>query len=138
MPPWRQWYVGREAIGSFLALAWKVCGGIRLVPTAANRQPAFAMYTRRVADAPWAAHAIHVLELEHETISTLTLFVEPVGPRLFDAFRLPQTLPMPRAPRCRPRRTTVETRGAHGMQRLPWWKRACPFMRMTAEAAKAD
>jgi hypothetical protein len=34
-----------------------------------------------------------VLALEHETISTLTVFVPPVGPRLFDAFGLPLTLP---------------------------------------------
>jgi RNA polymerase sigma-70 factor (ECF subfamily) len=93
MPPWLQWYTGREAIGSFIALAWKVCGNIRLVPTSANRQAAFAMYTRTDADAPWAAHGIHVLAFERELISTLTLFVEPTGPHLFPAFGLPLTLP---------------------------------------------
>ena len=44
MPPWRQWYTGREAIRSFFAVAWKTCGGLRLVATAANGQPAFAVY----------------------------------------------------------------------------------------------
>jgi hypothetical protein len=34
-----------------------------------------------------------VLALEDDMISTLTLFVEPVGPRLFDAFELPLILP---------------------------------------------
>jgi RNA polymerase sigma-70 factor, ECF subfamily len=58
-----------------------------------NRQPAFAVYTRSGADAPWAAHSIHVLALEHDMISTLTLFVEPAGPRLFHAFGLPLILP---------------------------------------------
>lgn len=90
MPPWLQWYGGREAMRSFFAIAWKARGGIRLVPTAANRQPAFAMYTRTGADAPWAAHAIQVLALEHDMISTLTLFVEPA---LFHAFGLPLIIP---------------------------------------------
>jgi len=90
MPPWLQWYAGREAIRSFVALAWKVCGGVRLVPTAANGQPAFAVYTRTGAEPPWAAQSIHVLTLEHETISTLTVFLEPA---VFRAFGLPLTLP---------------------------------------------
>jgi RNA polymerase sigma-70 factor (ECF subfamily) len=93
MPPWPQWYAGREAIGSFFSMAWKTCGGLRLVPTAANRQPAFAIYERAGADAQWTAHSIHVLALEQDRISTLTLFVPPVGPRLFQAFGLPLVLP---------------------------------------------
>ena len=90
MPPWLQWYAGREAIRSFVALAWKACGGVRLVPTAANGQPAFAVYTRTGAEPPWAAQSIHVLTLEHETISTLTVFLEPA---VFHAFGLPLILP---------------------------------------------
>ncbi|MBV9756772.1 MAG: sigma-70 family RNA polymerase sigma factor [Alphaproteobacteria bacterium] len=93
MPPWQQWYTGRRAVGAFIALAWKVCGDIRLVPASANRQPAFAMYTRRRADAPWSAHAIHVLALERDMVATMTLFVEPAGPPLFRAFGLPLSLP---------------------------------------------
>jgi len=89
MPPWLQWYAGREAIRSFFAIAWQTCGGLRLVPTAANGQPAFAVYTRDGADGPWAAHSIQVLTLEDGMISTLTLFVPPTGPRLFHAFGLP-------------------------------------------------
>ena len=90
MPPWLQWYAGREAIRSFVAMAWKACGGVRLVPTAANGQPAFAVYTRTGARTPWAAQSIHVLTLEHETISTLTVFLEPA---VFHAFGLPLVLP---------------------------------------------
>ena len=93
MPPWLQWYAGREAIRSFFAMAWKTCSGLRLAPTAANGQPAFAVYARAGADAVWAAHSIHVLALEDERISTLTLFVPPPGPRLFHAFGLPLSLP---------------------------------------------
>jgi RNA polymerase sigma-70 factor (ECF subfamily) len=93
MPPLSQWYAGRQAISTFFEWAWKAYDGFRLVPTAANRQPAFAAYSRTSADAPWAAHSIHVLALEHDMISTLTLFVKPVGPCLFHAFGLPLTLP---------------------------------------------
>lgn len=66
--------------------------GFRMVPTAANRQPAFAAYSRTSANAPWTAHSIHVLELEGDMISRLTLFVKPDAPRLFGAFGLPLTL----------------------------------------------
>ena len=93
MPPWLQWYAGRGAIGAFFTLAWKTCGGLRLVPTAANGQPAFAVYERSGSDGRWAAHAIQVLTLEVGVISSLTLFVPPVGPKLFDAFGLPAALP---------------------------------------------
>jgi RNA polymerase sigma-70 factor (ECF subfamily) len=93
MPPLPQWYAGHQAIRTFFDWAWKAYGGFRLMPTAANRQPAFAAYSRSRADAPWAAHSIHVLTLEHDLISTLTLFVKPAGPRLFHAFGLPPILP---------------------------------------------
>ena len=92
MPPWRQWYAGRYAIREFFALAWNTVGGLRLAPTAANGQPAFAVYARASADSQWAAHALQVIELDHYSISTLTLFVGPLGPRLFPAFGLPLTL----------------------------------------------
>ncbi|HLW93465.1 MAG TPA: sigma-70 family RNA polymerase sigma factor [Roseiarcus sp.] len=93
MPPWLQWYAGREAIGSFFALAWKTCGGLRLVPIAANGQPAFAVYECSGPNAQWAAHSIHVLTLQDDIISTLTIFTPPVGPQLFPAFGLPVVLP---------------------------------------------
>jgi RNA polymerase sigma-70 factor, ECF subfamily len=92
MPPLGQWYAGRESIRTFFAWAWKAYDGFRLVPTAANRQPAFAAYSRTVADAPWVAHSIHVLSLENDLISTLTLFAKPTAPSLFPAFGLPLTL----------------------------------------------
>ena len=93
MPPWLEWYAGRQAIGSFFAMAWKTCGGLRLVPTAANGQPAFAVYERTGTPVVWTAHSIHVLTLNDDRISALTLFVPPTGPQLFRAFGLPLTLP---------------------------------------------
>lgn len=95
MPPWLEWYVGREMIRSFFAMAWKTCGGLHLVPTAANGQPAFAVYETSGADGQWHAHSIHVLTLNHEAISRLTLFIEP---RLFAVFGLPLILPPDQAP----------------------------------------
>jgi RNA polymerase sigma-70 factor, ECF subfamily len=87
-----QWYVGRDMIGAFFAMAWKTCGGLRLTSTAANGQPAFAVYERG-ATGRFAAHSIHVLTLERDAIATLTAFVPPTGPQLFNAFGLPLVLP---------------------------------------------
>jgi RNA polymerase sigma-70 factor (ECF subfamily) len=69
MPPWREWFVGRDTIGSFFGAAWKTCNGLRLVPTGANGQPAFAVYELSTGpNARWAAHSIHVLSLDQEVI----------------------------------------------------------------------
>jgi len=94
MPPWLLWFRGRPAIGSFFGMAWKTCGGLRLLPTAANGQPAFAVYEYSDAQARWNARTIHVLTLQDETISTLTAFELPTGPDLFQAFGLPLILPI--------------------------------------------
>jgi RNA polymerase sigma-70 factor (ECF subfamily) len=93
MPPLPQWYAGRDAVRTFFEWAWKLYDGFRMVPTLANRQPAFAGYSRSSPDAPWTAHSIHVLTLVKGTISALTLFVKPEAPRLFAAFGLPLVLP---------------------------------------------
>ncbi len=89
MPPLPQWCAGRQAIRAFFEWAWKGYDGFWMIPTAANRQPAFAAYSRKRADEAWAAHSIHVLSLENDMISTLTLFAKPAGPPLFSAFGLP-------------------------------------------------
>src|SRR5262249_5867173 len=86
MPPWLQWYAGREAIRAFFAIAWQSCRGMRVIPTAANGQPAFAVYARTEADPHFTANAIHVLTLDGERISTMTLFLEP---RMFEVCGLP-------------------------------------------------
>jgi RNA polymerase sigma-70 factor, ECF subfamily len=92
MPPIPQWYVGRDAIGTFFRFAWKLYDSHRMIPTAANGQPAFAAYSRARAGAPWEAHSIHVLTLEHDAISRITLFAKPDGLLLFPAFGLPLIL----------------------------------------------
>ena len=93
MPPWPQWYQGREAIQAFFAWAWRSNGNrrpSRLVPTAANRQPAFALYTRDPDGSVYQAHGIWLLTLRDDTISALTGFRDP---GLFAAFGLPAILP---------------------------------------------
>ncbi|MGA7109042.1 MAG: sigma-70 family RNA polymerase sigma factor [Terracidiphilus sp.] len=90
MPPWLQWFIGRETIGTFFAAAWKTCGGLHLVPTSANGQPAFAIYEFSATDKRWNSHSIHVLTFEGEEISAITLFLDP---QLFQHFGLPQFLP---------------------------------------------
>jgi RNA polymerase sigma-70 factor, ECF subfamily len=93
MPPWRQWYRGREAIRAFFETVWSSYGSFRLVPTSANRQPAFAVYSRGKTESICRAHSIQLLELEDDGIASLTKFVGPVGPKLFVHFGLLPHLP---------------------------------------------
>jgi RNA polymerase sigma-70 factor (ECF subfamily) len=91
MPPWRQWYRGRKAIRAFFAWAWELpgIGSSRLVPIAANRQPAFALYRSAQDDPERRAHGIELLTLQDDAIAVLTVFRDP---RLFAAFGLPAVL----------------------------------------------
>jgi RNA polymerase sigma-70 factor, ECF subfamily len=92
MPPWRQWYAGRDAIRNFFGTIWKSYRGFRLIPVAANTQPAFALYTLASEPGLWNAHSLQVLSVHDDRISRLTMFMKPLGPELFPAFRLPSTL----------------------------------------------
>ena len=96
MPP-SPWYVGRAAIRAFVASVWSPMGGMRrrLVPTAANRQPAIAQYRFDPERSEWRAFAIQVLTLQEDAIAVVTHFSDP---RLFAAFGLPAVRPSwPRA-----------------------------------------
>jgi RNA polymerase sigma-70 factor, ECF subfamily len=44
MPPFPQWFLGRDAIGEFMATAFARGAAFRFVPTRANGQPALALY----------------------------------------------------------------------------------------------
>jgi len=92
MPPWRQWYAGRDSIANFFGTAWKFYQGFRMVPIAANTQPAFALYTRSSEPGVWTAHSLQVLSVRDDRISQLTLFMKPLSPQLFPAFKLPLAL----------------------------------------------
>ena len=88
MPPRREWYSGREAIRAFFGWAWKLYGGFRLVPTAANGQPAFAVHSRNQEGPEWRPHSIHVLTLYDDSIAAFTMFR---APEVFAAFGLPRS-----------------------------------------------
>jgi RNA polymerase sigma-70 factor (ECF subfamily) len=91
MPPWKQWYRGRAAIAAFFGFTGRPGGHapFRLVPTAANRQPAFAFYSRWQS-AEWRFHSIQVLTLDERAIVAMTSFVMPALAPVFD---LPVVLP---------------------------------------------
>ena len=59
---------------------------------APDEQPAFALYTLASEPRVWNAHSLQVLSARDERITQLTLFMKPLGPDLFPAFRLPLTL----------------------------------------------
>ena len=59
------------------------------MPTAANRQPAVAVYVRREGDDRYRLLGLNVLEIEAGLLSGITSF----GVQLLGAFGLPQTLP---------------------------------------------
>jgi RNA polymerase sigma-70 factor (ECF subfamily) len=91
MPPLPDRYVGRDAIGAFLAS--RPAGGrlerFRLVPTRANRQPALATYLREGDGGVYRAEDMLVLAIEDEAIASLVRFRDPA---LFERFGLPATL----------------------------------------------
>ncbi|MGH7629193.1 MAG: sigma-70 family RNA polymerase sigma factor [Gemmatimonadales bacterium] len=92
MPPWREWYDGRDAIRKFFASPFEVGGegAFRLVPTAANGQPAFAQYTGGPEELECPRRVIHVLTIEDGAIAALTFFTDP---EVFAAFGLPEAPP---------------------------------------------
>lgn len=92
MPPWRQWYQGRENISAFFGMVWKAYGGFRLVPVGANFQPAIALYSRSKEGGGWNAHSLQVLSTRDEGIEALTMFMRPLAVTIFPAFRLPLAL----------------------------------------------
>ena len=111
MPPWRQWYRGRDAIRTFFVWTARPGGHgpFRLVPTAANRQPAFAFYSRWRGP-EWRPHSIQLLTLRGDSIAAMTSFVTPA---LFPGFGLPAVIPA----RANPGATGVSSRSKGRTQR---------------------
>jgi RNA polymerase sigma-70 factor (ECF subfamily) len=79
MPPWREWYRGHAAIRRFFSWAWgpPSTDGVRLVPTAANGQPAFLHYVRGEHPSELVAHGLLVLTLAEDAIAVVTVFRDP-------------------------------------------------------------
>ncbi|WP_136622007.1 MULTISPECIES: RNA polymerase subunit sigma-70 [Mesorhizobium] len=93
MPPWLDWYQGREAIRAFFETVWGNFAGYLAVATRANGQPAVAVYARRHQDPAWRAQSLHVIEPADGRIASLTVYVGPLGTDLFPAFGLPPVWP---------------------------------------------
>ena len=99
MPPAPLWFDGRAAIVRLFALFpidWQG-RGVRMLPTAANRQPAAAcVHPRRPARSAYRLAALHVLRIEDGQIAEVTTF----GPRLCCRLR-PAGDPLTRRPTAR-------------------------------------
>ena len=100
MPPLPVWFHGRDQVVAALAASWDpgsaaYVGQLRMVPTAANRQPAAACYARHPGEARYRAFAIAVLRISDGRIAEITAFHDT---RLFPAFGLPETLQEPEPP----------------------------------------
>lgn len=93
MPPWREWYRGRDAIGQFFGAVWPRYRAFRLWETRANGQPAFVLYTRSSDQEPWRAHCLQVLEIEQGAIASLVMFMGELGRAHVGGFGLQTELP---------------------------------------------
>ena len=90
MPPLVGWFAGRDAIRAFFAAQVLTEPGMfRLVPTAANGQPAFAAYQRE-PDGTYRAYAVTVPTVTTTGIARIVTFFDP---GLFGPFGLPAAIP---------------------------------------------
>jgi RNA polymerase sigma-70 factor (ECF subfamily) len=91
MPPTRTWFAGRDAIEVFFRVHvfGEMSAGWKLLPTAANLQPAFALYWQEPGTTEYLPFAIVVLRVEDGAIAEIDLFQQP---ELFGSFALPATL----------------------------------------------
>ena len=90
MPPLPHAYQGHGAIAAFLRGSQERRGApLRLLPTRANAQPAFACYLAAPGIEAAGAYAIFVLTLDGDEISAITWFA---GSSVFPQFGLPGTL----------------------------------------------
>jgi RNA polymerase sigma-70 factor (ECF subfamily) len=88
MPPQAEWYVGRQAVGDFLATrVLGTPGMFHMIPTRANGQPALATYIRD-HQGTWHADALQILTTTTTGISHIVAFLNPT---LFTTFGLPLT-----------------------------------------------
>ena len=89
MPPVPLWYVGRDDYGAFIRRVFAMRGvGWRMVPTAANGQPAVAAY----APEPDGRHRLHTLQVFTVTGGKIAHTVVFQDPAVFAAFELPVVL----------------------------------------------
>jgi RNA polymerase sigma-70 factor (ECF subfamily) len=90
MPPFTAWFAGPDAIARFMdAQGFAACGGVPMLRTAANGQPALASYQRH-DDGTRRPHGIHVLTLTTTGIARISTFLDS---SLFPTFGLPSSIP---------------------------------------------
>jgi RNA polymerase sigma-70 factor, ECF subfamily len=78
MPPYPNWYAGREAVAAFLeATPLAADNRWRLLPTRANGQLAFGHYIWREEANVFVAREISVLTLRGKQIEDITIFRDP-------------------------------------------------------------
>jgi RNA polymerase sigma-70 factor, ECF subfamily len=94
MPPYPEWFDGRESVVAALAASWDAgspdyIGTLRAVATSANGQLAAASYRRPPGGQVFEPFGIGLLRVRDGRISEIVAFHEPA---LFPAFGLPQRL----------------------------------------------
>jgi RNA polymerase sigma-70 factor, ECF subfamily len=90
MPPLPTWYQGHEALQFFfnnMLFAGEAAGRFKLLATAANGAPAFAVYMRD-AEGAYRPSALHVLTIENDQITVIDDFLT-FDNQLFSRFGLP-------------------------------------------------
>ena len=88
MPPFPNWFEGREAVADFISSNLET-PGLRHIETRANGQPAIAWYLWEANDDRFAAAAIEVYSYAGERLTQITAFASP---DLFQRFGLPAKL----------------------------------------------
>jgi RNA polymerase sigma-70 factor (TIGR02960 family) len=73
MPPFLNWFEGREAIGAFLGARMRELGKASVVRTSANGQPAVALYLS-FRDGTRRLHSLHVLTVAAQGVSRVVAF----------------------------------------------------------------
>ena len=91
MPPYPEWFAGREAVLAALSASWDAdspayVGSFRMLPVLANGQLGAAAYVRPAAERSYTPFGIGVPQIEHGRIVEIIAFHEPA---LFPAFLLP-------------------------------------------------
>ena len=73
MPPFPEWFLGRDAIGEFIATGFARGGSFRFARTRANGEPALGVYRRRNDDAHRFLH-VQVLTMTETGIARIDAF----------------------------------------------------------------
>jgi RNA polymerase sigma-70 factor, ECF subfamily len=89
MPPYEDWYLGREAIADSWLMPGEPPTGLRYVQTRANGQLAFGVYGFDPERNRFLPIALDVLTLRHGRIADITAFRSPA---IFRRFGLPDEL----------------------------------------------